>query len=51
MSKKKVVKKKRLQIVLDPIIEKELRIRLGENGFKKGDLSNYFENLIKKDRK
>lgn len=47
---KKGERKKRIQVVLEPSIEKELRIKLGQNGFKKGDLSKYLENLIKKDR-
>ena len=41
----------RMHIVLDDKIETRLRKKLGRIGFKKGDLSRYFENLIKKDLK
>lgn len=39
----------RIQVVLEDRTERKLRKKLGKDGFKKGDLSNYIEGLIKKD--
>lgn len=36
----------RINIVLGDDLEKLLRKRLGKNGFKKGDMSKYIQNLI-----
>jgi hypothetical protein len=41
----------RIQIVLDDDLEIELRKKVNEEGFRKGNLSKYIQKLIKRDLK